>query len=169
MVVGAMILAVVLTVIIVVIIDQVVEVVILPMHGRVVTVFTLAEHPATHAALAAFAVFLDTVSFSALASLLHLLDLKPQTECVFLLLILFLLFFLVHRLEPMRVPGQRLDDRLLVLCGVLLVIAAVVAVAVLVAEYLLLETFAVQLQAFRPFAVAPKLALTHHVVIFLVN
>lgn len=86
-----------------------------------------------------------------------------------LLLILFLLFFLIHRFETMRVPGQRLDDSLLVLGCVLLVVAAVVAVAVLVTEYLLLETFAVQLQAFRPFAVAPKLALTHHVVIFLVN
>ena len=64
-----------------------------------------------------------------------------------MLRVFFLLLSVVDRVKPVSVTGQRLDYCLFVFCHVLLMVAAVVAVAVLVAKYFFLETFAVQFQA----------------------
>ncbi len=142
----------------------------LPRATCVMAVLTFAEHPTGRLALITLAIVFYAVSLPTLATLLHLLQLKSQTECQRLLLwVLFLLLLMLNRVETMRVSCQCLNYRLFMLSHILLMIPTVITVAMLVAEYFLLETFAIKFQAFRSFAIATQLFFTYHIIFLLVN
>ena len=113
-----------------------------------------AEDRALQPGLVALAVFLQALGLLALAALPHRLWLHAQTKPLRLRQVLSLLID-----KPVHVPGQCIDDRLLMLLLVTGVVAAGVAVAGLRAEQLLLEALAVQLQTPGPLAVAAYLLI----------
>lgn len=126
----------------------------------VMTVLTLTKYSTRRLVLVALTIVFYTMRFSALATLLNFLKFESQTECqVFLLWILFLFLWMVNCIKSMCVSGQRLNDCLLMFGHVFLMIATIVAVAIFVAEYFLLETFTIKFEAFGAFTVAAELFL----------
>ena len=67
----------------------------------------------------------------------------------------------------MSIPGQCLNDSLLMFSCILLTISTVITVTILITEDFLLEAFTIQFQTFRPFTITPNLTLTFHPIIFL--
>lgn len=115
------------------------------MMRSIVTVLTFAKYPTWLSALITLTILLHAVSFPAFAPFSYILDLKPKTKHHrFLFWILFLLLF---NIETMRISSQRFNYRLFMPCHVFRMVSAVVTVAVLIAKYFLLETFAIQFQA----------------------
>jgi hypothetical protein len=115
-----------------------------------------AEDGALDSALIAFAVFLEAFGLLALAALLDSLGLHPQAEALGLWQILAVVVN-----EAMDIPGECINDGLLVFLLVGGVVAAGVAVAALRAEELFLEALAVELEASGAFAVAAHLLIRH--------
>lgn len=116
------------------------------MMRSIVTVFTLAKYPAGLPTLITLAILLHTVSFPAFTPFSHILYLKPKTKHHrFLLQVLFLLLL---NIETMRISSQRFNYRLFMPCHIFRMIPTVVTVTVLIAKYLLLETFTIKFQAF---------------------
>lgn len=137
------------------------------MMRSIVTVLTFAKYTTWLSALIALAIFLHAVSFPAFAPFSHVFYLKTQTKHHrFLLWILFLLLF---NIETMRISSQRLNYRLFVSCHVLGMIPTVVTVTVLIAKYLLLETFAIKFQTFWSFTITSDFFLYSELIVLLVN
>jgi hypothetical protein len=121
--------------------------------GQVVLVveaaLAAAEDRTLEAALVALAVLLEALGLLALAALPDGLRLHSEAEPLGLGEVLAVLVD-----EAVDVPGERIDDCLLVLLLVGGVVAAGVAVAGLRAEELFLEALAVEFEAAGAFAVA---------------
>ena len=112
--------------------------------SAVVAPFASAENSALSTTLITFTVFFKASGLLAFASFLHLFMLHSQTEDLWLRDVFYLLFLLLKAMGVgVCVSGQSLDDGLLVPFFVIHVVAAVKAVALLAAEHLLLEAFAV--------------------------
>jgi hypothetical protein len=106
----------------------------------VVTILTLAEWTTSSTILVALTIFLDTMSLTALATLLNFLYLKTKTKPNLLYLLICLN---ILNIKAISVSGKRLDNSLLMLGFIFTMIATAMTVAVLVAEKLLLETLTV--------------------------
>lgn len=123
----------------------------------IVATLTTAEYGALLTALIAFTVFLQTLGLLALAAFPYFLVLNPEAkDLIFRCFLLRSLLVIEAMTDRVCVSGQRLDDCLLMLFFIVDVVAAVLTVALLAAEHLLLETVAVELETAGSFAVATQ-------------
>lgn len=126
------------------------------MHSRIVAVLAFAKHPTRHCALVTLAILLYAMCLATFAAFLYLLKLKPQTERERLLLwVLFLFLLIVFCFEAMRISRQCFNNGLFMIGCIFLMIPTIITVTTLITKDFLLKAFTIQLQAFRPFTIAP--------------